>query len=170
MNYLARLRAQRVLANGPQTELTELPKARTAPLLSVLAVPYQGLSEKRVDASPSVSSVSSPPGAISETTSPHAQFCTVCGPIYANSKPATHAGHAYGMPIVPSCEWCKAGERPGSRPKIACSTCKHFERTDPNKISGPGNCAAGAVPAGMAQRVATLVCGAWVPSRISANY
>ena len=96
-----------------------------------------------------------------------ALFCTVCGPIYANGKPACAAGHAYGMPIVSSCEWCRAGTRPTSRPKVACSTCKHFERTDSNKISGPGDCAAGAVPAGMAHRVATLICGSWLPNRTS---
>ena len=108
----------------------------------------------------------------SATSSPinagaRALFCTVCGPIYANTKPPTHAGQAYGMPIVSSCEWCRVGERPHSRPKVACSTCKHFERVDLNKISGPGNCAAGAVADGLAHRVAALVCGTWAPSRVS---
>lgn len=97
----------------------------------------------------------------------HALFCTVCGPIHAKEMPAAHAGYAYGMPIVTGCEWCQAGERPTSRPRVACATCRHFERVDPNKISGPGNCAAGAVPAGMAQRVATLTCGAWAPNRVA---
>ena len=102
--------------------------------------------------------------AVTKPTSP--LFCTVCGPIHANEKPVAHGGYGYGMAIVTSCEWCRAGKSPSTRPKVACSTCKHFTQSVPS-IAGPGDCAVCVVPAGMAQRSATLVCGAWVPNRVA---